>query len=124
MDDYLSRALSGFGSDSINTGLGLGDYSFNTGGLLGGLSSIGSTLGSGLNALGDYKDAIKVGAGLFNAYSDYQSASAMQDYYKAIMAEQARQVAKEEQATTDMQSGFSSSALYNPNEKTSNYYSV
>lgn len=92
-----------------------------TGGLFG---SIGDGITSGLDYLTKYKDAINTGATVFGAYSDYKAANAMQDYYKAVMAEQARQVAKEEDAIASNQSGFSGSALYNPNKQNTNYYSV
>ena len=98
----------------------------NFNGLGNSISGLGTSIGSGLDSLGKYKDAIGLAGGLFGAYSDYNTANKMQDYYDSIMAEQARQVAKEQESTSNMQSGFASSGLFNPNKKTttSNYYSV
>ena len=98
-------------------------------------SGLGNSISSGMDWLGKNQDSLKglqsiagVGGGLFDAYTNYKSANQQADYAQGLLdlqkqttlaslAEQDRQVDKEETAIADMQTGFKKSAF-------GNYYNV
>lgn len=122
-DDY-SNVLSG----------GLGGGYQPTSGLWSDMSKYGS---QGLSLLEDNSKGISTLGGLLGAYGDYktqsdtndlarQQLSMQQAMNQAALTEQQRQISKEEEAQSGMESGFGLSAFSNPNKKTttSNYYGV
>lgn len=81
------------------------------------LSGLGSSAMGALDTLGKYKTPIEllgnVGLGIANYNTTTKQQEMMEDYYNSLMAEQKRQVAKEETATDNMTSGFKASNYYN-----------
>ena len=143
-----------FGQQSMNTGIdwnGIGSSiapmssmnnitpSWSPSGL--NLGGVGSSISSGLDFLGQNKDAINAGAGLFGAYSNYQGMKNQQQYaqdminmqkqqYALQEAERQRQIGKENIAQSGFSGGFENSGLFGygrdkeEEQATSNYYNV
>lgn len=122
--DNFSNVLSG----------GLGGGYQPTSGLWSDMSKYGS---QGLSLLEDNSKGIGAIGGLLGAYGDYRTQSDANDLARqqlamqqamnqAALTEQQRQISKEEEAQSNMESGFGLSAFSNPNKKktTSNYYGV
>lgn len=129
--DLNLRELNGV-TDSYNSLVE--NNGFEPSGLWSDMSKYGS---QGLSLLEDNSKGIGAIGGLLGAYGDYKTQSDANDLAKqqlamqqamnqASLTEQARQVAKEEEAQSNMESGFGLSAFSNPNKKTttSNYYGV
>lgn len=126
MDAFKKMELGAYNNSPLSYGI----PTTSSGGLF-------DKIDSGLDWMGENKDTLGVLGTIGKGIFDYKSASDMRDlaqqelnmknnYYNTLIAEQQRQVQKEEDSTANMQAGFESSGLFNPNKKktTSNYYSV
>ena len=129
--DLNLRELNGV-TDSYNSLVE--NNGFEPSGLWSDMSKYGS---QGLSLLEDNYKGIGTLGGLLGAYGDYRTQSDANDLAKqqlamqqamnqAALTEQQRQISKEEEAQSNMESGFGLSAFSNPNKKTttSNYYGV